>query len=219
MTMATKDAVAPAKLWLGAAAPPPRKRNDVSFADVFVLIIMTVILLMYLYNNTAEVELVRSSVDGRLYLVRSLPNKKEAANILAHLNEDLDRLVKHVMAKYGKKRKGVVFLYNNFDPDNLSEGGVEHGYTSYSVNKGEKIVMCVRQKNSDNEFVDPNVLKYVAIHELAHLMTHDVGHPQSFWDNFAFLLREAMAIGIYERVDYARHPKEYCGIKITSSVV
>lgn len=195
--------------------------NDgrLSFADVFVLFVMTVVILMYLYSNSSEVELVKSSVDGRTYLVRSLPNKRQAADILARLNEKLIRLVRHVMAKHGKTNQGIVRLYRNFDPNNVSEGGVEHGYTSFSVNKGEKIVMCVRQKDRENTFVDENLLVYVAVHELAHLMTRDVGHSNSFWDNFKFLLKEAVSIGIYEKIDYARNPKDYCGIRISSSII
>lgn len=189
----------------------------VTFADVFVLFVMTVILVMYIRNHYGEVEYVRSTVDGRRYLVRKLPDAQQAADTLARLNEQLLRLVQHLMAKHGRDRADVMRLYRNYNPNNVSEGGQEHGFTSYSINKGEKIVMCVRQK--DNSFVPMNVLLYVAIHELAHLMTKEVGHPRTFWDNFRFLLGEAMAIGMYTKVDYAKRPQDYCGIRITTSVV
>jgi intergrase/recombinase len=193
--------------------------GNVSFVNIFVMFIMTVILLTYLHNHTSEIEFVKSNVDGRVYLVRSLPDKQQAADTLARLNQKLAKLVQHVMAKYGKKNPDAARLYRNFDPDNVSEGGVEHGYTSFSVNKGEKIVMCVRQKDRELRFVDENLLTYVAVHELAHLMTHDVGHSNKFWQNFKFLLLESVEIGVYTRVDYARYPKDYCGIKITSSII
>ena len=189
----------------------------VTFSDVFVLFVMTVILVMYIRNHYGEVEYVQSGVDGRRYLVRKLPDAQRAADILAELNGHLTKLVQHLMAKYGATRADVARLYRNYSPDNVSEGGAEHGYTSYSVNKGEKIVMCVRQK--DNSFVPMNVLLYVAIHELAHLMTKEMGHPPVFWTNFRFLLAEAMDTGLYTRVDYAKRPQDYCGIRITTSVV
>jgi hypothetical protein len=192
--------------------------EESGFFNVFIVFIMTMILLMYLYQNTSEVHLVRSGVDGRFYLVRKLPDSQEAADMLALLNAKLVKLVQHVRAKYPKDAD-MLRLYNNFDPDNVSEGGVEHGYTSYSVDKGEKIVMCVRQKDAQNSFVDTNVLVYVAVHELAHLMTKDIGHSDTFWGNFKRLLREAMDAGIYKRVDYAKAPKEYCGIQIKSSII
>lgn len=186
---------------------------------LIVIFIIAAIILVYLYNNNSEVELVKSNLDNRTYLVRNLSNKRKAADILARLNQKLITLVRHTMAKYGKNNSEVTFLYRNFDPNNISEGGIEHGYTSFSINKGEKIVMCIRQKDREYSFVDENLLVYVAVHELAHLMTHAVGHSHDFWANFKFLLKEAVAIGIYTKVDYSRHPKDYCGIRISSSII
>lgn len=188
-----------------------------SIVDIIVIFVMSIILLAYIRNQYGEVEYVSSKVDGRRYLVRKLPDDQRAADRLAQLNESLIRLVQHTVAKYGRDNADVRRLYANFDPDNMSEGGMEHGYTSYSVNKGEKIVMCIRQK--DRSFVDMNVLVYVAIHELAHLMTADVGHTKKFWANFRFLLEEAVSLDMYRRDDYADKPADYCGIRITSSVI
>ena len=56
---------------------------------------------------------------------------------------------------------------------------------------------------------------FVAIHELAHVMTLSTGHTDEFWKNFQFLLQHAVNINIYKEVDYAKKPKEYCGLTIT----
>jgi len=189
----------------------------VSLIDVAVVIIMAAILFGYLRAHQGEVEFVRSSIDGRTYLVRKLPDRKAAADNLARQNANLLRLVRHMMAKYGKSNADVRRLYANFDPNNVSEGGLEVGYTSYSLNKGEKLVLCIRQK--DNSFVSDNVMVYVAVHELGHLMTEDLGHPKAFWDNFEFLLREAVKIGMYDVVDFEKNPQDYCGIRITKSII
>ena len=178
---------------------------------------MVAIAVMYFKRRFGEVMYVRSAVDNRRYLVRKLPDAQEAADRLARLNRDLLALVHHMMAKYGRTRADVQQLYKNYDPEAISEGGVEHGYTSYSVNKGERIVLCIRQK--DGAFVTHNVVMYVAIHELAHLMTHEVGHTDLFWTNFKFLLQEAIKLGLYTYQDFANDPQPYCGIDITSSVV
>lgn len=194
----------------------PSKSSSPSFLDIFVLFVMTIILFAYIRDYYGEVEYVTSSVDGKSYLVRKLPDRQEAADILARMNENLMKLVRHMRAKY-PDNKDVQRMYKNYKPDNLSEGGMEVGYTSYSVNKGEKLVMCVRQK--DGSFVKMNVLMYVAIHEMAHLMTKDVGHTPTYWNNFRFLLKESIKISVYSKVDYAEKPHDYCGIKITSSVI
>lgn len=177
---------------------------------------MVIILIMYVQDHYGEVEYVESSIDNRKYLVRKLADRKEAADFLAIINRDLLRLVKHMIAKYPSNQDAQQ-LYKNYNPDAISEGSIESGYTSYSVNKGEKLILCIRQK--DKKFVGKNVIMYVAIHELAHIMTKDVGHTPTFWENFRFLLKEAISIGLYKKVDYNNKPHEYCGIQITNSVI
>jgi hypothetical protein len=188
----------------------------VTFTEFFILLVMVAIILLYVKGYYGEIEFVVSKTDGRRYLVRKLPDRQEAAEKLARLNATLLSLVRHMVAKYPDD-EDVQRLHENYDPEALSEGGMEVGYTSYSVNKGEKIVMCLRQK--DDSFVDDNVLVYVAVHELGHLMTSDVGHTEAFWGNFRRLLSEAADNGMYRKVDYAKSPHPYCGIQISSSVV
>ena len=187
----------------------------VSFTEAFILFVMVLIIIMYVRQHYGEVELFDAS-DGRRYVVRKLPDRERAAELLVGINDRLTRLVQHMVAKYPGDRD-VERMHANYNPDAMSEGGTEVGYTSYSVNKGEKIVMCLRQP--DNSFVDENVLTYVAVHELGHLMTDEVGHTPKFWANFRRLAADAIEIGVYARVDFGRTPEPYCGIKITSSVV
>jgi predicted metal-dependent hydrolase len=186
------------------------------FTEIFVVFIMTVILLMYLMKHYGEVEYVRSSSDNKEYLVRNLSDKQLAADLLASVTKDLQKLVQHMLAKY-PDRETTQQLYKNFNPSSISEGSVDSGYTSYSVNKGEKIIICIRQK--DKSFVDKNTIMYVAVHELGHLMTKEIGHTPAFWENFKFLLGEAVVIGLYKKVDFDKKPAEYCGISITGSVI
>jgi hypothetical protein len=187
-----------------------------SFLDIFILFVITLIIIMFIQNHYGEVEYVKSSMDRRPYLVRKVADKDEAADYLADINQRLVKIVRHMMAKY-PDNEDVLRIYRNYNPDALSEGSTESGYTSYSVNKGEKLILCIRQKNK--AFVDKNVVTYVAVHELAHIMTKEIGHTDTFWSNFKFLLKEAIEIGMYTKVDYNENPQDYCGIKITNSVV
>lgn len=174
--------------------------------------------MLYVKDQYNEVEYVVASTDGRSYLVRNLPDKQQAADLLASVNKDLQALIAHLVKTY-PQNQDVQRLQRNYNPDSLSEGGDTANYTSYSVNKGEQIVFCLRSRDGKNRLVKKNVMMYVAVHELAHLMTKEVGHTQTFWDNFKFILQEAVKIGIYTKVDYAAKPVSYCGIRITSSVI
>lgn len=187
--------------------------------DVFVLLVVLFIASWYIARHHAEVTYVTSSLDGRTYLVQRLPDRYEAADYLARINKSLTRLVHHVKAKY-PDRPEARRLYDNFNPANVSEGSPTSSYTSFSVNKGERIVLCVRQRDDRRSFVDENTVMYVAIHELAHLATASVGHDDDFWDNFRWLLRDAVDdLGIYRMVDYAAKPVPYCNIQIQSNVL
>jgi predicted metal-dependent hydrolase len=116
-----------------------------------------------------------------------------------------------------KDKDEYIRLYEKFNPEHLSETGKNNRYTSYSVNKGEKIVLCLRQKNETEELVKENLLLFVALHELAHIMTKSIGHTQEFWDNFKVLLKQAIDKGIYYKEDYQKNPEDYCGIKVTDT--
>ncbi len=59
----------------------------------------------------------------------------------------------------------------------------------------------------------------MAIHELAHLATVEVGHTEKFWKNFKWLLQIAEKNGIYNYVDYSSSPQPYCGIVISSNIL
>ena len=158
----------------------------------------------------------RSTVDGNGYLVRNLPDKQEAADRLARTRAKLIRLMRDLKQTHPDK-PFVQQMLRNFDadPSRFSESAPDASYTSYSVNKGEKVYMCLRQRNEREELVNENVITFVALHELSHIGTHEVGHTQLFWNNFGWLLKRAEEIQIYEFTDFSAHPVEYCGIHIT----
>ena len=159
---------------------------------------------------------VESTVDQQKYLVRNLPDKQDAADRLARTRAKLLRLMKDLKQTHPDK-PFVAQLLRNFDadPSRFSESTPDASYTSYSVNKGEKVYMCLRQRNAKEELVDENIITFVALHELAHCGTSEVGHTPLFWNNFAWVLKRAEEMKIYEYTDFSAHPVEYCGIHIT----
>jgi len=187
--------------------------------DTQTLVVLVLAGLMgYLLYDTyfnAEVDYVEAS-DGNKYLVRDMPDKKEAANLLAQVRARSERLIEH-LKKAKPEDPRTIQLFTNFRADKLSEGGDNAKYTSYSVNKGERIIFCLRARDGTNKLADINTVMFVAIHELGHLCTTDIGHTKMFWDNFRWLLEDSLDIGIYVKDDYKNNPQSYCGIEITSS--
>jgi hypothetical protein len=159
---------------------------------------------------------VVSTVDGESYIVRNLPDKQEAADSLARTRGKLLRLMRELKQTDASKPL-VAQILRNFDaaPSRFSESTPDASYTSYSVNKGEKVYMCLRQRNEREELVDENVITFVALHEMAHIGTHEIGHTPLFWNNFGWILKRAEELQIYRFTDFSAHPVEYCGIRIT----
>lgn len=186
-----------------------------SFVEVFIVFVIIMILVRYIYGQvTSEVEYVTSKVDGRPYLVLSLPDKQKAADYLAEINKDIIKMIKHLRAKY-PDNPNWERLYTRFDPAALSEGSPDSQYTSYTVNK-TSLVICVRQ--TDLSFVGKNVIMYPVLHELGHMACDEVGHTKKFWDLFKLIIEDAVIIGIYQKMDFKSKPEAYCGIYISSHV-
>jgi hypothetical protein len=165
-----------------------------------------------------EMALVKSSIDGNSYLVRNMEDKEGAADRLAHIREKLLRLMKYLEQSFGD-RPFVKQIIRNFDasPERFAESTPEAAYTSYSVNKGEKVFMCLRQRDEKEVLVDENILIFVALHEMSHIGTASIGHTKEFWNHFAWLLEKSETLGIYKYQNFAAHPVEYCGVHITDS--
>ena len=72
-------------------------------------------------------------------------------------------------------------------------------------------------KEDINNLIEMNTLMFVALHELAHVMTKSIGHTDEFWNNFRFLLKHAIANGLYIKQDFKNKPVKYCGTMITDS--
>lgn len=162
---------------------------------------------------------VKSTVDGRTYKVRDMPDKQDAANLLAKTRLGLTKLCDSLEKKYPDKPQIKLMLKNyKSDPARFIEATPDAQHTSYSVNKGESIHLCLRQRNGiDESLVQENIMMFVGIHELAHIITESIGHGPDFWNNMGFLLKEAEAMGIYRYMDFRAHPVAYCGMQITDS--
>ena len=191
--------------------------ND--FGTFFLILISISVFYVYLENKAADVTYVKHKKVE--FLVRNLDDKEQAAKLLSDICTRLSKIIKFCFEKkvdYDKEtEKGIERMKKNFNSNNVVESSPGNKFTSYSINKGEKIVFCIRSKDGLNTLVDLNTMMFVAIHEAGHLMTESVGHDQSFWDNMRFLLQESMKIEIYEKQDFINNPVDYCGTVINDT--
>lgn len=66
---------------------------------------------------------------------------------------------------------------------------------SFTINKKE-IFLCLKDDN--NEYYSDNMLVYVLLHEVAHVLCDEIGHTDKFKDIFRSLLRRAELDGLYD---------------------
>ena len=187
------------------------------FGFIIMLFIFLIALKMYYDSDEFNLRCIVSTIDGKKYCVRERNNIQNASNLLARTTEKLEYLVENVGQRY-PDRENVQKLVKNFNPTTIKETLPTSEYTAYSENKGEKIAFCLNKKKTDNDnLIDSNTLMFVAIHEIAHIMTTSVGHTEEFWNNFKFLLENAVELKIYTPVDYKKEPEGYCGMDITDN--
>lgn len=99
------------------------------------------------------------------------------------------------------------------------ENGEDSVYTSYSVNKGEQIVFCLRSRKNKDSIHDLNLMMYVVIHEMAHVGCPSIGHTDEFRMIFAFFTQQAIKLGLYKKIDFNNNPMEYCGMTVSESII
>jgi beta-galactosidase beta subunit len=170
-------------------------------------------------SNFQNLTKVKSDIDGKYYFVQAeYADKKDAVELLSELNNLVDSFISNLKIKHSLDPR-IERILNRFpNTENIIEGNPinDSNSTAYSVDKGKKLVVCLRSKRT-KKLHDKNLLMFVVIHELAHIASSSFGHNNEFTENFKFLLSEAINEGLYKKVNFAVNPQEYCGLKIYTS--
>jgi hypothetical protein len=207
----------------------------------FILVILALLILL---AKPALVSRFNSSYvlatrDGRQYrVIDKYSEKEKAANLIADINHFTTRLIQELSDEYAtekdeqpildkeqaaKKQREiqrgrliVTALQKRYNAKALIENDPPSAKeTSYTQNKGEIIALCLREKiTGQNKFHSLDVIKFVMLHELAHVVTPELDHSESFWNNFRFLLEFAEKKRLYSAPNFAEEPQHYCGMTI-----
>ena len=122
--------------------------------------------------------------------------------------------------EYLSYKEYIERLYEQAPKIIIVESTKDSKYTSYSVNKGEQIVFCLRKRLLPNNLHDINLMMYVVLHEISHVACpiYD-NHGPLFRKIFNFITIYAIKLGIYEKINFREDPVDYCGLLITDSIV
>tara|TARA_B100000902_G_C27316437_1_gene921653 strand:- start:661 stop:1236 length:576 start_codon:yes stop_codon:yes gene_type:complete len=184
---------------------------------VLILFILILICVIFLRYGIEALENRYSNVSKKSYYIREeLPNSDETADIIGKLELFIDKFVAYLDSKVPNDKR-VKRLKDRLYDVKIEESPMEEDVSSYTINKGELISMCVRHKKKNKNFHDYQTLLFVLIHELAHVASISKGHNREFMTNFKFLLEHAVESKMYYAQDYSNSPITYCGVKVTNN--
>lgn len=176
------------------------------------LIVIIIIIILFFVDIS-----VNYKINGRSFRLRPsiFGDLREKAEVLYELQTKLDKLVEHLISNDIPNKESASRLASRFKNTELRETGIFEFNTAYTLNKGKEIRICL--DHGGKEKLDVNLIMFVLLHEMAHVMSETYGHNKEFVDNMDIIVKTAVKIGIYSPTDFSASPGRYCGSNITSS--
>lgn len=131
---------------------------------------------------------------------------------IIYLKKKTRKLINKLKRSEFKEKKEVKRLIRNWSGV-IKQLKIKYKSESiaYSVNKGERIHICLTDPKTGKLIKDKNTMFFVLLHELAHVMTKEYSHNEAFWNNFRFLLRFSIRERMYKYVNYKENAVTFCG--------
>lgn len=191
---------------------------------IIVIFILIICLIVFFKFNKKNVTYIKSDIDNEPYLVRDVADKQRAANMLAKIKQNIMVVVDYLYKNkdnYKDYIKYIDQLHKRIQGVIIMESTEDDQYTSYSVNKGEQLIFCLRSRSlgSTGKLHDMNLLMYVCLHEISHISSPTYGHDDQFKKVFAFLAKIGIELGLYKKIDFGKKSETYCGLEITDSII
>lgn len=204
---------------------------------ILVIVLFLLLLIIYyvcIYEKQNKIEICNKDAKSDCYMVvKDFDNYEEAAEQLHKINTTIVQFLKYLSSKYhihddskfesdnmpnyDFRRMIVRRMVDMYNPKTITENTPGVGGTSYTINKGDSIHVCLRQLNKPNELHNIDDISFVVLHELAHIGNPLWNHTAEFWEVFKFILYEAKNSELFTIIDYQNNPVPYCGLSISYS--
>ena len=196
---------------------------------IILIIILCVLYYHYFYDGTTY---VKSNLDGKYYKVRSEENNQHKADLLSIIYIKLNLIVNTLKndSVYNKTVPVKRLVFNWDKGISIKEIGKMESDAAYVINK-KHMSFCLQDKPNGNvkTVEDINLMTYVGIHELAHIMSDEIGHGSEFISNFEFLLDYSKQLvyfdktvnknmPVYIQLDKLNTADNYCGVPLINSI-
>lgn len=192
--------------------------------DYFITLIIIVIIIIILYFIISKIifynksEYLKSNIYDKYYLIKDTKNKYNKVDLIDKLFKSIDILLENLKnSDYEFKDINIDDIQKKIKESEILEN-ITNSDTSYTINKGEQIVLCLADRQTDNLY-SYNVLMYVLIHELAHILNVSYGHDENFKKIFKYILQKASDLNLYKYEDYKNYPINYCGLELNTNIL
>lgn len=141
---------------------------------------------------------------------------KEKAEILYELKQRMNKLVEYMKENSIPDKTVADRLNKRFKNTELRETSLLETSTGYTLKKGSEIRLCINKDITTNEY-NINLIMFILLHEMAHIMSFTYGHNEEFSRNMDIIVKTASKIGFYKPRDFSLNPVSYCGTYISNS--
>ena len=208
-----------------------KEMGDTTINELIYLLgglILFYILYTFFYDGTVN---YFCAIDNKSYKIRRGPEAQERVNNLALIRLKLETIVKALENdteyNYYNSVKRLVKNWNT--GISIKEIGMLENDAAYVIDK-HNMSFCLRKSPSGGELESLNLLTYVAIHELAHVMSIETGHSDEFQQNFKFLLEYSKRLfftnpldgttgPLYVTIDPETTDSAFCGVEISPGAI
>jgi hypothetical protein len=193
---------------------------DKFLTQLSILVVVAIVLYIFTQTYRTEANYVKSNLNNKEYFVQNLDNKENAANLLSIVDNNITIFKTYLSQnadKYPEYKPYIKQFTTRVTHLVLYENKPGSKYTSFTVNKGEEMALCLRSKNG--QLHDINLIMYVVLHEMSHIACPEVDHTELFKKIFKFFIIVAVQLNIYQNVNYQLDPVEYCGMVINENLV
>lgn len=181
----------------------------------YYILLVFLLLLIILPRMRKNNKMIEITIDGNVYKVKNNYKKhmEKVGSLLHKMWKKTQTLCDYIELHYSESEYKRLLRKRNVKFEEINPK--YEGEAAYSINKGEKIGICVYNKN--RFILDENTMFFVVMHELAHVMSVKYAHDKEFWNNFSKLIDISEKIGLYQYQDYNEDSETFCGHEITNN--
>ena len=203
-----------------------------NIVKIFTVLVILFLFYKFIYDGTVS---IKSSLDNNIYKVRNGSNKQLRADYLAFMNAKLNTIVSSLKNHTVYiNDQAVQRLIKKWESGvSIKETGFLESDAAYVINK-KYMSFCLQDSPffgnlKTTSLEDTNLITYVGIHELSHIMSISTDHGEEFIKNFNFLLNYAKGLmfinpftntteSLYIPLNSLKTADNFCGVKLENSI-